>query len=73
MGDDRRFCGSQKLPHNERRVSRVVFTMQGPGVVAQLVWTFEPDVFSSVASERRSRIFIVAFIVEQGNFIFIFF
>jgi hypothetical protein len=70
MGDDRRFRGSQRLPHNERRVSRVVFTMQGLGVVAPLVWTSEPDVYSWVASERRNRIFVVAFIAEQGNFIF---
>jgi hypothetical protein len=65
VGDDRRFRGNQKLPHNERRVNRVVFTMQGPGVV---VWTFAPDVFSSVASERRNRIFVVAFIGEKREF-----
>ena len=37
MGDDCRHRRSQKLSHNERRVSR--------SVVAPLVWTFAPGVF----------------------------
>jgi len=35
----------RKLLHNKRRVSRSVVMMQGPGVVAPLVWTLAPDVF----------------------------
>jgi hypothetical protein len=37
--------GSQKLLHNERHMSQSTVTMQGPGVVAPLVWTFAPNVF----------------------------
>ena len=45
MGDDCRIRRSQKLPHNERRVSWSVVMMQDLGVVSSLVWMFAPDVF----------------------------
>ena len=45
MEDDCHLRRSQKLPHNERCVSRSIIMMQGPGVVMPLVWTFAPNVF----------------------------
>jgi len=45
VGDYCRLRRSQKLLHNEWRVSRSVVMMQGPGIVAPLVWMSAP-VFS---------------------------
>jgi len=45
MGDGCLIRRSQKLFHNERRVSRSVVMMQDPGVFVALVWKSAPDVF----------------------------
>jgi hypothetical protein len=37
------FVEAKKLPH-EQRMSQSVVTIQGPGVVAPLAWTFAPNV-----------------------------
>jgi len=56
-GDNCHIRKSQKLLHNERRVSRSVVMMLGPGAVVPLLWTIALDVLTSLASELRNRIF----------------
>jgi hypothetical protein len=46
VGDDCHMRRSQKLLHNERRVSRNAVMMLGPGVVAPLLWKFVLDVLT---------------------------
>jgi len=46
-----------------------LFTMQVPGVIAPLVWTFAPNVFPTVVSEYRNRIFVLVFNVEKKEII----
>jgi hypothetical protein len=72
---------SQKLLHNEQHVSWSIVMMRSPGIVAQLVWMFVPDIFpqlpQNVAIEFSCQrlswwiIFLIddAFIVNKSTLI----
>ena len=69
MGDDCRIRRSQKQLHNLRRVSRCFVVILGPGVVASILWTFIPNVLTSIASELYNRIFhSPSVLVEQISY-----